>query len=214
MDLTLPVSIPDLAEPILWYRNNLCVAEQGVRHPDKHLLSFSHLTLTTSLRGNGTCPSSWPGKKTLERKRAWDRVIWKGLGFASGTLSPVSQVLPSWYLRDLSLPPNPQPWSWHHPSPQFHSRLFFPLSPTSDPVSHPARAQFSYAPVDFLSKMLDPLPRLRRYILLTLSHWSPPFLISSLSQQLLFSFSHTKMERFSFWKTPNTVNVNLYLKSK
>ena len=66
MDLTLPVSIPDLAEPRLLYRENLCVTI-GVRHPAKHLLSFPHLILITSLRGNGPCPS-FPDKESKSQR--------------------------------------------------------------------------------------------------------------------------------------------------
>ena len=62
MDVTLPVSIPDLAEPRLLYREKLCV-----RHRAKHLLSFSHLILITSLGGNGPCPS-FPNKESKSQR--------------------------------------------------------------------------------------------------------------------------------------------------
>lgn len=195
MDFTLPVSIPDLAEPRLWYRNNVCVADHGVRHLAKHLLSFSHLILTTTLRGNGTGPS-FPDQEREEKGLRQSHM--EGAGVCIRHSEPSVPGL------TIVIPQRPVP------APQSSAMVmappFFlvPFPPLLSSIPHfwpcltSSPCPFQLCPVDFLSKMLDPLPRLRRYILLTLSQWSPPFLISSLSQQLLFSFSHTKMEMFSF----------------
>ena len=103
MDVTLPVSIPDLAEPRLLYREKLCV-----RHRAKHLLSFSHLILITSLGGNGPCPS-FPNKESKSQRGKGLEIELYGRGW--GLHQALWAQWPRSYHRDTSetcpCPPTP-----------------------------------------------------------------------------------------------------------